>query len=236
MSNDLTMLSNNLPEELRQQLADQVANDLSRLGAVGGKDSIRVTQDKKFELPNGDTHDELEAVIVDFVYRNEFYVGAFNRKQISPPACFAINASSSGLVPSDNSPVKQAENCSVCQQNQFGSSPTGDGKACKNTVYMAVLPPDADEDSPIWVIKTSPTAVKHFNNHVAKVLRTAQVPIDAVVTKVFFDPNSSYASLRFDAVAANENYGVTSARKDEARARLLQEPDVSTFEMPSSTK
>ena len=235
MSNDLVALQNQLPEEIRAMLAEQVASDIGRLGAIGGKDAIRITQDKKFELPNRDVVDALEAVIVDFVYRNEYYIGNFNRKQITPPACFSISPTATDMAASANSPMKQsASGCATCQQNQFGSSPNGDGKACKNTVYMAVMPSDATEDTPIWVLKTSPTAVKHFNTYVTKLARSARVPVTAVLTKIHFDPSSTYASARFDAVGVNPVFELTQARQSEARHRLMQEPDVSAFEPPKT--
>lgn len=236
MSTDLATLANNLPADIRAQLAAQVAGDIERLGSAGGKDSIRVTQDKKFELPNGDLVDEIEVAIVDFVYRNEYYVGAFNRKEIKPPACFAINAVASDMTPSENSPMSQAEDCATCQQNQYGSSPSGDGKACKNTVYLAVLPLDATPDTQISVIKTSPTAIRHFNAYVSKIARTAKVPVNAVATKIYFDEGSTYASLRFDVVGANPVFAETLNRRDEARHRLMQEPDVTKFELPKTGK
>jgi hypothetical protein len=236
MSTDLTTIQNQLPAEVREMLAKQVATDIERLGATGGKDSIRITQDKKFEMPDGQHLDELDVIIVDFVYRNEYYLGNFNRKQISPPACFAISDTSTDLSASENSPMRQSDSCAVCQQNQFGSSPSGDGKACKNTVFLAVLPPDATDDTPVWVIKSSPTAVKHFNGYVSKVARTAQVPVSAVTTKLFFDPSSTYASLRFEPTGINPIFGTTSKRHAEARHRLMQEPDTSSFEMPTSKK
>lgn len=235
MSTDLATLQQQLPADVRAMLAQQVAGDIERLGSVGGKDSIRITQDKKFELPNGDLADSLEVAVVDFVYRNEYYPGAFNHKSIKPPACFAINPVAADLEPSDNSPMMQSDSgCALCQQNQFGSSSTGDGKACKNTVVLAVMPLDADDDTPIWVIKTSPTAVRPFNGYVSKVARAAGVPVTAVATKLFFDPGSTYASLRFEATGINPVFEVTNARRNEARARLLQEPDVSGFEPPKS--
>lgn len=236
MSTDLTVLQQQLPEALRTMLAEQLSTDLARLGSVGGKDAIRVTQDKKFELPSGDVLDSLECVVVDFVYRNEYYLGAYNRKQITPPACFSIAPSASGMVPSANSPIQQANSCATCQHNQFGSSPQGDGKACKNTVMLAVLPLDATDDSPIWVIKSSPTAVKHFNNYVAKLARNAGVPVTAVATKLFFDPDSAFASLRFETIGVNPVFETTQKRLKEAAHRLAQEPDVSSFEQPTTGK
>ena len=237
MSNDLVAIQNQLPESLRKMLAEQIASDITRLGAAGGKDVIRITQDKKFELPDGTIGEELDVAIVDFVYRNEYYLSAFNKKALVPPACFAISATAADMAPSANSPIKQSDaGCNSCQQNAFGSSPNGDGKACKNTVLLAVTPLDATADTPVWVIKTSPTAIKPFNAYVSKVARTLGVPVQAVATKLFFDPQSSYATLRFDVTGVNPIASDTIARKDEARKRLMEEPDVTKFEMPASKK
>jgi hypothetical protein len=213
-------------------MQEQIAADIQRLGAIGGKDAIRVTQDKKFEMPNGDILDVIEGVIVDFVYRNEYYPEAFNRKQIKPPTCFAISPAEKGMHPSPNSPELQDEGkgCEKCQQNQWGSSPTNNGKACKNTVYMALLPPNATADDPVWTLKTSPTAIKHFNGYVNKLAHTLNRSKDGVITKIFFDPGSPYASVRFEAVGVNDHLGETQTRTAEARARLLQEPDLTQVE------
>jgi hypothetical protein len=231
MTTDLTTTPSNLPAEVQAKMNEQILSDIKRLGAVGGKDAIRITQDKKFEMPNGDILDRIEGVIVDFVYRNEYYSDAFNRKAIKPPICFAISPIAEGMVPSTNSPQLQSpKGCDACQWNQWGSSPTNNGKACKNTVYMALLPPNATPDDPVWTLKTSPTAIKHFNGYISKLGHTLQKSKDAVVTRIFFDPGSAYASVRFEAAGINEGYAETIKRVSEARARLLQEPDLTGVE------
>lgn len=225
MSTDLATLSNNLPAHIREQLAAQMAADIGRLGQLGGKDAIRVTQDKKFVLPDGTELTELQAIVVDFVYRNEYYPQQFNKKQPTGPSCFAISAHAASLTPPSQLATKQADSCGTCQWNQYGSATTGSGKACKNTVFLALLPPDATPDSPLWVLKTSATAIRYFNQYVAKVATQAQVPVGAVVTKIFFDPGSTYASLRFAPLGPNEIFAETVVRAEEARKRLTQEPE-----------
>lgn len=233
MSTDLATLQNSLPAEILSQLQSQVADDMSRLGSTGGNDVIRIQQDKKFQLPNDELVDEFEAVIVDFVYYNEYYLTPFNKKEPTSPACFAISDSAVLISPSDHSPMKQSQaSCSVCQHNQWGSAPTGNGKACKNAVRLALLPTDATMDSTLLTLKTSPTAIKEFNSYVAKVARTAGVPVYAIKTRIFFDPKESYATVRFEALGVNPIFEVTNARREEARQRLMQEPDTSKFEMP----
>jgi hypothetical protein len=90
---------------------------------------------------------------------------------------------------------------------------------------MAVLPGDATDKTPLSIIKTSPTAITPFNSYVSKVSNLAKVSVNAVITKIFFDPDLSYASLRFDLVSLNPIFELTQRRQEEARARLLREPD-----------
>jgi hypothetical protein len=196
--------------------------------APPGGNSIRVTQDKQFILPDGTkTPGPLELVIVDFTSKNAFYEGAFDPKNISPPACFAVGSNPLKMVPSKNAPLAQSTDCAGCPNNAFGSS--GDGKACKNCRVLAVLPPDADEDTPMWLLSTSPTANKGFDGFVTSVARVFQTSPVGVVTTVGFDPSVTYAKLVFSNPQPNNNVAVGFGRQDEAKAMLAVEPDVSSF-------
>ncbi len=219
----------NIQDMLRKQ-----AESMSERTSPASGISIRVTQDKQFSHPDGQKTDELEVVIVDFVARNEFYEGAYDKDNMSPPACFAIGVAPNKLTASDNSPQKQADTCAECPMNAFGSA--GKGKACKNGRVLAVLPVDADENTPIWLLKVSPTALKGFDGYVQSVARTFQTPPVGVVTKVTFDDNVTYASLRFGDAVPNENLAVHFARQAEAKELLEQEPDVSGYEAPKPVK
>lgn len=191
--------------------------------------SIRVGQDKMFTLPDGTkTPGPLELVIVDFTSSNRFYEGKYDPKALTPPACFAIGTNPIKMVPSANSPVPQADSCQVCPMNEFGSD--GDGKACKNSRMLAVLPPDADDKTDMWLLATSPTANKGFDGYVQSVARVFQTPPVGVVTTVSFDPNQTYPRLVFSDAKPNPELAVHFARQAEAQEMLAAEPDVSKFQ------
>ena len=212
---------------IQEQLKAQVAAQANKIAPPSGI-NIRITQDKKSQLPDGSKVDgPLDLVVVDFVSRNSFYEGAYDPNNISPPACFAIHPEPKQMVPSDNSPAKQSDDCASCPMNQFGSA--GKGKACKNSRVLAVLPPDADADTPMWLLQVSPTALKGFDGYVGAVARTFQMPPIAVVTSVDFNPNETYASLTFGDPRPNENLAVHFARQAEAKELLMAEPDVSGY-------
>lgn len=214
----------------QDQMANDVANIQNQIGAPGG-DMIQVTQDKKFKLPDGtQTPGPFDAIIIDFVSGNFFYEGAYDPNNIVPPACFSLSPQPSGMVPSDSSPLRQADKCDTCPMNQFGSD--GNGKACKNSRMLALLPPDGDIDTPLAILKVSPTALKAYDSYVASVARATNRPPYGVITEITFDDSRSYPSLRFGnpRPVDNDVLGVVMARREEARKRLLTEPDVSQFE------
>ena len=199
--------------------------------APGGGNVIRVTQDKQFMLPDGTkTPGPLQLVIVDFISKNTFYEGAFDAKNITPPVCFSIGSNPLKMTPSANAPVAQCDTCNGCAMNAFGSA--GTGKACKNSRVLAVLPPDADENTPMWLLATSPTANKGFDGFVASTARVFQTPPIGVVTTVGFDANETYAKLTFTDPQPNVNIGDHFGRQAEAQAMLAIEPDVSKYEAP----
>ena len=214
---------------IQEMLRKQAEANASRVEPGGGK-SIRIGQDKSFTLPDGTkTREALQLVVVDFVSRNEYYEGAYNKDEIVPPNCFAIHPEPKQLAPSANSPDKQCDDCASCPMNQFGSAPTGAGKACKNTRLLAVLPPDANEDTEIWTLKVSPTAIKAFDGFVASVNRAFQLPPIGVVVTVGFSDAKDFPSLEFTDPMPNENVAEHFSRQEEAREMLLREPDVSAF-------
>lgn len=198
---------------------------------------LTVTQAKKFRLPSGEESDgPIDLIVVDFVYRNEYYEGAYVRNVYTPPVCFAINSDIKTMIPSVHSPSRQADTCEVCSQNQFGSTPTG-GKACKNQRGLIVLPPDFDDSSPLWRLTVSPTGSGMFDRYVKNLLSTKKLLPQQVITQVGFDPKTDYPSLRFNfgSLISREALSDVFARAEEAREILLKEPDLTPQAVSSAT-
>lgn len=206
------------PADLQKEMEEMRA----RLQAPSG-DRIKI-DNKMFVLPNGDKNDVMNAIIVDFVYFNAYYTSAFDPNQIVPPDCFAIHPVASEATPSPNAIDAQCDSCQACPQNQFGSA--GKGKACRNSVLVALLPPDADMDTPLMLLNLSPTAIKPFSAYMSSLLRLNRPPY-SVVTEFFCDPNSKYDSVRCSdpQPVDDEVLEVVRARRAEARERLMTEPD-----------
>ena len=227
----------NLPVNVSQALAAEVASMTNRIGAPGG-DRIKITQGKRFRMPSGEEHaGPLMAVIVDVVSANFLYDGAYDPNDITPPICAAIGADIASLAPFDDAVDKQCDTCAACPQNQFGSK--GKGKACQNTRLLALLTPDADVDSPLMVLKVSPTALRSFDGYVASIARSFQMPPLGVITEISLDPNVDYPTLRFGNPQPADGALVSLAlsRREEARTRLSTKPDfAAVVEAKAATK
>lgn len=215
--------------DIRAQLQAQAAAMNERTAPATGI-NIR-TAGKKFSFPDGRKDDgPIDLVVIDFVARNEFYESDFDKDNITPPACFAIGTIPTKLTASDNSPQKQSDDCSSCPMNAFGSK--GKGKACSNTRLLAVVEPGADAESPIYLLKVSPTGLKSFDGFVQSTSRTFQLPPVGTVVTVGFDDGEDYPKLVFSDAKPNEDLDVHFGRQEEARQLLNQEPDVSGYEAP----
>jgi hypothetical protein len=216
---------------IQEALKAQVAGMSERTQPAGGN-KIKLSPGK-FSLPDGtEAQGELQLVVVDFVTVHKFYEGKYDSKNIVPPGCFAIGVNPKQMTPSANSPNLQSESCQGCPMNEFGSS--GEGKACKNGRLLAVLPPDADDKTDMWLLEVSPTALKNFDGYVNSVARQFQMPPVGVITTVSLDPNVDYPKLVFSDPQPNNNLELSFARQGEAREMLNVEPDVSGWQAPNT--
>jgi len=213
------------------ELLAKKAAELSKKISKPGGDLIKVTQSKKFRFPDGmESSEPFEAIILDFVSVYQYFPNPFVRDEVIPPDCFAIGEDVAELRPSDNAPNKQAEACAVCPQNQFGSARQGRGKACQNRRLLALVPKGSAADHPIWLLSVSPTGLRAFDAFVNAVAASFNAPPIKVVTTIGFDPKSDYPSLRFGNWSPNEELEACVGRMEEARKRLLTEPDYSAME------
>lgn len=95
-----------------------------------------------FTLSEGEEEIEgFEGVIIYTKESNVYYKKAYRPGEKALPDCYSPD----GKFPTSETP--QATSCAACKHNQFGSSPTGDGKACKNVrpIYVLVRNPETGE-------------------------------------------------------------------------------------------
>lgn len=205
-----------------EQLALEAQAAISRLGNLGGGDIVR-TKNSVFIFPDGkEIPDEMDAVILDYVFVNEMYEGRYDPKKISPPICAAKGQDADYMIPFDEAPKKQADSCNVCPNNQWGSD--GKGKACKNGVWLALLEANATDSSSIYILKLAPTALAGFKKYASQTISALNSPLFGVVTHFEFDKSVDYAKILLSNPGLIRNPQLEQAvkRRGEANRRLLQ--------------
>lgn len=223
---------------MQELMEKQAAAITDKVGSPGG-DKIVVNQDKTFSFPDGRKSGEpFEGIIVEFISGNFYFDAPYVKGQITPPACFALGDDPDELIPSANSPDKQAEDCASCPLNQFGSN--GTGKACGNRRLLAVLPPSGfDKETPLAILSVSPTGLRGYDGYVTKLAGMFRKPPAAFVTTIGFNSKVDYSQLVFgnpQPIADNELLQLVFSRQEEAKARLMTEPDVSNYEAPKPVR
>lgn len=220
-----------LPADVQAQIEADVAALAGKLAAPTGK-AIQVTQSKKFRFPDGTECDSFKGIITAFVSHNAYYEGDFDPKNIVPPNCFAIGVvANDNLHRSDNAPDPQTEDgetaCAGCWANQWKSAAKGNGKACKNSIKVAVL----CEDGETRPLSISSTALKAFGDYVRDVVKAFSVLPYGVLTEFYFAP-SDFSSVRCgNPIKLNdEQLALAMYGREDALAMLSVEPDTSAFD------
>lgn len=219
-----------MPDDAKAQIAADIARLKEKLAAPSG-DGILVSQDKHFKFPDQTKVRDFKGIIIDFVSVNAYYEGKYDPNNLVPPNCFAIgNVKNDELVPSDNSPDIQAEhgNCKTCWANAFKSADNGSGKACKQSVKLAVL----TDTGEIQRLSISSTGLKTFGIYVRDVMDSFGTPPYGVMTTFVFDEAFEFPSVRcVDPLQLDdEQFAYAFSKRQEALDMLMVEPDVSEFE------
>lgn len=228
-----------LPVNIQAMLDKQKQAVMDKIGKPSSN-SVQIKQNKTMVLPSGEiTGEPQEFVILDFVTMHALYDGVYDPGNVQPPICFAIGDNPDNLIASDKSPEKQSDTCASCPQNRYETAVRGKGKACKNMRVLAVMPVDATDDDPVWTIRVSPTGLKAYDGYVRNLAQRNNLAPIQVVTKIGFDPNEEFPSLRFApaSVLESEQVAFFASRLDEASELIRTEPDYSAYEAtPAKSK
>ena len=209
-------------------LAEQIQADLKALQQqVGGASVLQVRMSGKgFTTPDGETHDAIRGVIVDFASANMHYPGVFDKEKPTPPNCYAMNKIIDQLAPHPSAPEPQADSCAECPLNKFESG-VGKSKACKNTRKLAIIQENATEDSAIWILTVPPKSLRFFDTYVSSTLsgQHGVTPICAV-TEITMDPKETFAAPRFafDRLLTEKELVQYYQRRQEAQNLLMHPP------------
>jgi len=213
MSNIIPFDGENLPAYLKTAEATDLNNDLTAHAGGGfpvisikGKIFTIVRDGERTVLPNPKDPDSaatsIEVVMLKVNkgtskvwYAKGYTEGAENLK----PDCF----SNDGIKPDAQVEEPVSKSCAVCPNNQWGSkiSEQGSkGKACQDSVRMAVATPDRINDP--YLIRIPPASIRALGE-LGKVLEKRggkRLAYNMVLTKIGFVMEEATPKLTFKAV------------------------------------
>ena len=128
-----------------------------------------------------------------------FYIKGYDPESSAgqKPDCYSAD----GIVPAADAQSPQAKKCATCAHNQWGSRITekgaSKGKACNDTVRMAVAPAGQINDP--MLLRVPPASIKAVGEY-GQMLAKRGVAYNMVVTKVAFDQEAESPKLTFKPV------------------------------------
>jgi hypothetical protein len=211
--------SKNLPSFIKQvNIADLNADLTSHAGggfpviSIKGK-AFAVVRDGERTLLRNPKDPESAATSLDVVLlkvnkgtSKVFYLKGYDKDTSDgqKPDCYSPD----GIAPAADAENPQAKKCATCPHNQWGSrvSEKGatKGKACSDTVRMAVAPAGQLNDP--MLLRVPPASIKALGEY-GQSLAKRGVGYNMVVTKVAFDMEAESPKLTFKPVGLLDDDG-----------------------------
>jgi len=208
MSNIIPFDSGNLPAYLREAKASDLNTDLTAHAGTGfpvmsikGKNFTVVRDGERTTLTKEVDGERIavpsiEVVLVKANKGNSkvFYAKGYQEgSEATKPDCF----SNTGDRPDPAVASPQSKSCATCPHNQWGSKigdNGGKGKACQDSVRMAIATPDLINDP--YLLRVPPASIKSLGEY-GKMLAKRGVAYNMVVTRIGFDMESPTPKLTF---------------------------------------
>jgi hypothetical protein len=225
-------------ERMLDQAKEDRANETSGIPRINHKNG-KLTIDGKAVKDN-----KLPHVIADFVFLKEFYTEAYDPDVKATPVCYAMGRDDKNMVPHEAAPDKQAERCTGCPHNAFGTAEKGKGKRCKDVrrVLAAVAAPDSDLGTGEFRTYTIPPgSLKAWGQYLSKIpdIEPRYKNVRAVLTEMAPQDEEAGYSLTFRALERISREQVAQLQKRAAEMEPMlfaPYPVLSDEEKPKQAK
>lgn len=178
-----------------EKLAELAGRATKAVAGVGGGSMIGtkggILTYKGAAMPDN----QMNVIILCDIPHNTYYSGGFDPDNPGAPVCYALgdpDNPDAPMAPHADSSEPQAEECTGCLQNEWGSADRGRGKACGNKHRLALITEGDLEDvaaAEVVFLHIPPTSVKGWAGYVRKLEQTLQKPPLAFITTVSAHPS-----------------------------------------------
>jgi len=200
-----------LPVEWQESLASQAKEDsaLEQPSVQAFKTSGGILSYNGNAMPDN----KMNVIVLGAAFINSLFINKYDPSNIISPLCFALSEDGEEMAPHENSFKPQSPGCVGCEHAEWGSdenSPSGRGKACKETRRLVVIPEDALNDgiekAVAAIFNVPVTSVSNWGNYVHTMAATAKRPTWSVVTEILLKPDpKNQFMVNFSAVDVINN-------------------------------
>jgi hypothetical protein len=179
-------MDDNLKQQIakQQQALSKIVTSTKFISFKGGQIII----DNKV-VPGGKT----DVVLLAFMGERSFFPDGYDPDVRQSPLCYAYfntEDDADETKPHPKAKEAQAKTCAECAHNEWGSANVGRGKACRESVRIALLPAVQDmSKAQIWHARVPITSVGAFKSHISDIL-SAERPVWAVVSELTVTPDA----------------------------------------------
>lgn len=160
-------------------------------------------RDNVFTVGSDKFEEQVEGVIVNAApVQRIYYKNKFDPAKAQSPVCWSSNT----RQPDPDVIERQAVRCMDCKQDIRGSM-SGGGRACRYSQKLAILLPYSVTPSQVYQMTIPANSIfgRMKNGHMplqeyARFLQQHSTPSTTVMTKIYFDVDSSVPKLFFSAV------------------------------------
>lgn len=214
---------------------------------VGASNYLNI-KNNEFKFQNELIGETMMVIILDYCWEYTHYDHKYNKDNPIPPGCFAVGREREQMEPhGDSSNLQNEGPCSECWADAFGSSETGEGKACKNSRRIALLGIIQDEEGnpsgiafeEVMFLRVPPTSLSNFSGYIKRSNKITGRPAYAYVTELGFDDESDYEKLTFKLISKIDDFEAIN-KIDEIRMNiedeLLAKIDTSNYISPEEVR
>lgn len=216
-------------KDLVNKAKDAKAAEVTGIPQIKHRGGFLKIDDKKVE------GNKLQCAVVCYGLTKKFYAEAFDpdAAEGQTPVCYAFGLPTPGaegeMVPHPAAPEKQAERCTGCPHNKFGTAEKGRGKRCNDVRKLIVILENKDPDSvakaQVRQIEVPKGSLRNWGNYLKSLDDVSPYGVQGVLTQIGTEPqeNGGY-TLTFSAV---DKLAKDFVRAIYARASQLT-PELST--------
>lgn len=156
-------------------------------------------------------------VIVGWADKRAYWASAFGTQEVAPPNCSSddmvygkgnpnafINTKEQELINIGEIPAGAEENgrfyvCDTCPHSKFGTALNGEGKACKETRFLVILPPDSV--IPI-LLRVPPTSIPSLRDYFKRLASGKVAYYHAITELSLVKTQAKNAQITYSMIAA----------------------------------